>query len=265
MTRSIQNDSALQLQQKIIFYKSELSIYQNKIKEYEELLEKEKKRNRYLQQRLYESELKELSTHQKQIHYLKDQIQQLEIELEEERNKNQRLYENLYPAKPIQREVVEKLEMLPYFVYSFILPDLDEKDQRFSTVLGSFIIRNTGNNPLHDLSICIRIKPPNAGYLSGKISPVPKLDDDKMMNEGAAEEWVYIHDNWKDIVKERGEYWLKQKHSFSLGPGDMMSFTNFDIKLAKPTEGRAVVVEGFAYCKELKNGVSALNTIVISF
>ncbi|UQD51871.1 hypothetical protein C0971_07320 [Bacillus methanolicus] len=152
-------------------------------------------------------------------------------------------------------------EGLAWFSYAVMLPDLDE-DEMEVIVVGNLIIKNTGTETLNNPTICIRIKPPQDVRLGGKIGSVTHT---ALMIDGTnTEAWHYIHDNWKEKTMDTGEHWLKPNHCRQLEPGEKLTFAN-ELRISTSKEDKFVMVEGFFYCDEIKNGITALNNITINF
>ncbi|WP_205628740.1 hypothetical protein, partial [Acinetobacter baumannii] len=78
-------------------------------------------------------------------------------------------------------------------------------------------------------------------------------------------EWDYVHTDWKERIKARGEHWLRPLHCDVIHPGDMLIFSSFDLSFSLPRDSRSVVVDGFVYCDEFPSGIAAANSIIINF
>jgi hypothetical protein len=152
-------------------------------------------------------------------------------------------------------------EGLAWFSYTVMLPDLDEAEKEM-TIIGNFIIKNTGSIALNNPIICIRTTPPQNVRLGGKIG---SLSHTALMMDGTnTEAWHYIYDNWKEKSMETGEHILKPNHYVNIAPGGNLIFGN-ELRISTTNDQRFVVVEGFFYCDEIKNGIPALNNITINF
>jgi hypothetical protein len=159
-----------------------------------------------------------------------------------------------------RREQV-KAEGLAWFSYTVMLPDMDE-EEREMTIIGNFIIKNTGGNALNNPIICIRTKPPQTVRLGGKIGSVSHT---ALMIDGTnTEAWHYIYDNWKEKSMETGEHILKPNHCRLIEPGGNLTFAN-EMRISTTSEQSFIVVEGFFYCDEMKNGIPSLNNITVNF
>lgn len=153
-----------------------------------------------------------------------------------------------------------KTEGIAWFTYSIMLPDKEE-DNGDITVLGNLMIRNTGTETLTNPYICLRVKPSENVRLGGKIGSVSHT---ALTIDGSnSEAWVYIDNNWKEKALETGEHWLKPNNSRQIEPGMNLNFAN-ELRISSGEEGFAIV-EGFFYCDEIKNGLSALNSITVNF
>lgn len=152
-------------------------------------------------------------------------------------------------------------EGLVWFSYAVMLPDQAEEETEV-TVVGNMIIRNTGNIPLNNPMICIRIKPHQDVHLGGKIG------SDKhtaLMIDGTnAEVWHYFHEDWKEQTLKTGEHWLKPNHVKTLDPGVNVPFA-YELRFSTTKKEKSVLVEGFFYSDELPNGIGTLNNMTINF
>lgn len=255
-------EDSIQLKQRIIHYQSEIVSYEHKLKSLQASIEKEKVRNQYLQEKLYTIEDQQIETYQKEIYKLKEKIMQLEVELEEEKQRSSQLQQKVVSSKPLVEEPRQNtLETFPriqaHFAYSTLLPNTEEDD---ITIIGDFIIKNTGTAPLHDIIVCVKLTPIDAGTLSGKIGTK------KSHNFVDTEiDWVFLHENWKEKIKDNGEYWIKYADIDPLEPNETIIFPQFDITLMKNEESQSVVVDGFVYSKELPKGSFSLNKIIVNY
>lgn len=152
-------------------------------------------------------------------------------------------------------------EGIVWFSYSIMLPDKAEEEEDI-TVLGNLMIKSTGNAALNNPIICLRMKPAENVRLGGKIGSASHTA--LMIDGTSTEAWTYIDDNWKDKALETGEHWLKPNSSRKLEPGMMINFA-YELRISPGKEDSFAIVEGFFYCDEMKNGISALNSISVNF
>lgn len=220
------NNQHIQLQQKVIHYRSEVAKYKQLLQLVETELKREQLRNHYLQK-----QLEQMDECEQTIEKLEQQLLFYEVALEQEK----------------KRKKEEKKESAhAYFAYATMIPE--EKDEHV-TVIGDLIIENSGNTPLNDPIICLRLRPPDHAQLSGKFS------FRQLQEEGG---WTFAVDNWRQKIKE-GEYWLKPIDETTLLPNEQLRFPSFELRVIQ-----TVVVEGFVYFRQLKQGVSSFNHIVIN-
>lgn len=149
-----------------------------------------------------------------------------------------------------------------FFNYSLVLPEKDEPSEEI-LIMGSFAMKNQGIKDLHHPIICLRIKPVEGSRLGGKIGTLKKQEP--FMNASPLEEWEYVHTDWKDRIKDKGEHWLRPLHCSAIPPGDMLVFSSFDLCFFMPHKSRSVIVDGFVFCDEFPSGVAAANSIIINF
>jgi len=149
-------------------------------------------------------------------------------------------------------------DCLAWFSYTVMLPDIDEKEV---TVIGNMVIRNIGTSALTNPMICKRIKPPQDVLLGGKIGA---LTHTALMIDGTnTESWHYFHDNWKEQTVKTGEHWLKPNRIQKLEPGQQLTF-DYELRISTTKKEKFVLIEGFFYSDEIKNGIGTLNNMSIN-
>jgi hypothetical protein len=257
-------DQQIQLQQKIIHYRSEISNYKNKLRELESELKKETLRNQYLQKKLHHIQTENIEQYEKKIAALENQLLSYEVALEEEKTQFSELKKNLYLQKDNHHsQPIIKLQS--FFNYSFLLPETETNEDEL-LIFGDFTMDNIGTEPLHEPMICIRIKPINAGKLSGKITTKPEnTEENFLLAEHSSTEWAFVHENWRERIKNNGEYWLKPLYHSTLAPSELLQFHNFEIRARKTDDKSALVIEGYVYCKEFPKGIPSLNNIIVNW
>lgn len=263
------HDDSIQLKQRIIHFQSEIASYENKIKSLQAILEKEKVRNSYLQEKLYSLEEEQVGIYLKEIHSLKEQLLQTEVALEEEKQRAAVLQKKVVTSetkKPEEKEEILSPKPSPsiqaHFAYSLILPNFEEEDKE-TTIFGDFILKNNGTVPLHDIIVCIKITPIDAGNLSGKIATKSKQSESYLPNT-PENNWQFLHDNWKEKIKENGEYWITYIDPEPIKPGETIYFSQFDIQIPIKESTKSTIVDGYVYSKEIPKGVFSLNKIIIN-
>lgn len=258
--RDENKDRIIQLEQKVLHYKSEVTHYQAKMNELAQQIKKEQTRIHYLQNKLVEAQTHNIENYEKKISQLEKQLMELEVELEEEKTQTSEIMKRaVTEVKEVKIDPV--LSVQAHFSYSTILPS---EDETHVSLIGDFVITNSGNQPLHDFIICIRISPKEAGKMSGKIV-MNRKNDRVIESDLSFIQWEFVHENWMERVKETGEYWLKPVGLAKLTPNDSISFSSFEARLQKPEQKNVVILDGFVYCSEIKSGTRALNNIVINF
>ena len=267
-------DSKLQLQQKIIHYRSEVITFQNKLKKTVQELEKEKIRNQYLQEKLFEAQNTNLESYEKEISSLQMKLLASEVELEEEKKRVKLIQEKLIQSTQIEKQVIEAkpeplLGLQSYFNYSFLYTPEEERMEEETgyhdiSIIGDCLIENYGTADLHQPIICIRITPHTAGHVSGKIATNRLGLNDEADDNSRQEEWHFVHDDWKERIKKNGEYWIKPQKTSIIQPKSKLTFSNFELTLRSPLEHKSIILEAFAYCKEFPNGIPSLNKIIIN-
>jgi hypothetical protein len=255
-------DQQIQLQQKIIHYRSEISNYKNKLKSLETELQKEKLRNKYLQEKLHHAESINIEQYEKKIAQLENQLLSSEVALEEAHHQISNLKKSLYTDKQDKKSISSIVKLQAVFNYSLILPQTNDEED--IVIIGDFIVSNIGTEPLQDMIMCIRITPKETGKLSGKITTKPLKEENVFISNQSTIEWIFVYENWREKIKNDGEYWIKPAQKRTLMPNEELRFSNFDIRIEKTKKINSTVIDGFVYCKEIPNGVPSLNSIVIN-
>ncbi|PYZ93483.1 hypothetical protein CR194_09945 [Salipaludibacillus keqinensis] len=145
-----------------------------------------------------------------------------------------------------------------HFTYSTFLPDPEEEDQEI-LVKGHFYITNTGSGNLNHPIIGFRIKPVNAAKISGKIATIGGKEESVLYSSN--EEWQHLHENWMEKSRKKGEYWLRPIHCTEITPNETLSFSSFDLRINPSNLRGHIIIEGFAFFDEIKQGVPAINHI----
>ncbi|WP_191562283.1 hypothetical protein [Metabacillus idriensis] len=254
-------ERSIQLQQQILHYRSELSRMQQQVNDAENQVKKEIIRNQYLQEKLNEALHTHTEQFEKEVFQLEKKVLKLEVALEEEKKRTTELRKKMLlqeeQAKPA---VIEPLFQLgAHFQASIFLPQTEDDSL---SVFGDFIIKNTGNQPLHQPMICIQISPRLFGSLSGKIIMQRKMDDTKIYEDAANNHWKYVYEDWRERIRSENRYWLQPLNESEVKPNELLVFSGFEISFPKP-DNRPIQVKGFVYSKELPKGVPALNHISI--
>ncbi|WP_027408896.1 hypothetical protein [Anoxybacteroides tepidamans] len=253
----------IQLQQKIIHYRSEIAKYEEQLKALQADLQKEKLRNEYLLEKLHLAESVHVEPYEKKIAQLEQQLLSYEVALEEAERQIQHLKKTKYAALEEEKKPVPVTKAQAFFAYSTLLAETPEEE---TLVFGDFIIQNIGTEALQNLVVCIRISPKKAGELSGKIAVKRNFSGENSFVENEATvEWTFAHDNWREKIKNDGEYWIKPANIKKLMPNEEIRFSHFEIRIKKTDSIHSAVIDGFIYCNELPKGVASLNNIVINF
>ncbi|MBB5325526.1 hypothetical protein HNQ34_002627 [Anoxybacillus tepidamans] len=248
----------IQLQQKLIHYRSEIAKYEHQVKTLEAERQKEKLRNEYLLEKLRLAESVHIEPYEKKIAQLEQQLLSYEVALEEAERQIQHLKKTRYTTQEEKKPSVTKAQAL--FTYSILLPETTEEE---TLVIGDFVIQNLGTEALQNIIVCIRIHPKKAAELSGKIAIPPLKATDQDLMESATE-WAFAYENWREKIKNDGEYWIKPIHLAKFMPNEEVRLSHFYIRIKKIDGAPSTVIDGFVYCNELPHGISSLNNIIIN-
>lgn len=289
----VQDSSTLQIQQKLIHYKSELRRYENIIQNYESQLEKERTNAAYLKSLLKSKKLyKEVREEEGQSSKYKEEINALRKELGEQKKYRHEL-QNSFQAKIEEQKKINQLlimeiqklnekrmekpeekspsgtgiDIAALFSYSLILPS--KEDEADGLAIGTLQVRNTGNLSLSSPIICIKVRPVGAVQLTGKLHSNEESKNERsegrIFDKEETMEWLYAHPNWKERIKQEGEYWIKPKDVSKIEPGESLFFENFTLNLPYSLSNSSLVAEGFFYCREMNKGVPVSNKIIVNF
>lgn len=147
-----------------------------------------------------------------------------------------------------------------FLSYSLFLPKDPLESDHTIHAIGHFHFKNTGTTPLLAPFICFKISPITSIQLGGKIDY--KKDDTTFSNMLAPlEKWQYIQENWQEVVKDKGEHWLKPMHIERIEPGETVAFHQFDFTFSPQDEHSRYVVEAFFYANELPQGIKSDTSI----
>ncbi|MBU9713297.1 hypothetical protein [Evansella tamaricis] len=174
--------------------------------------------------------------------------------------------EEVFVSGASMDKVEENKEIVPpilsYFSYTTLINSDDEIEDTENKVnlFGQFTFRNVTNQTFEEPVICFRVRPSTKIRLGGKISHLTNMGENSTQ---LTEEWMYVQEDWKRWIAEKGEHWLKPIHLKELKPYETGRFTNFNISLTENKE-QQYFIEGFFYAKNYQEGIPAVNTISVS-
>ncbi|WP_280769241.1 hypothetical protein [Salipaludibacillus daqingensis] len=148
-----------------------------------------------------------------------------------------------------------------YFNYSVFFPEKEEALNE-TLIVGHFHIVNSGQVELNNPFIALKVTPVKAATISGKIAVT---ENSETVIYTSDEEWQHMHHDWKNILREKGEYWLKPSHCRVIKPGETLNFTNFDLRLNNIDSEGQIKVEGVCFSTEMTNGIPSMNQITFYY
>ncbi|MDQ0255372.1 hypothetical protein J2S74_002754 [Evansella vedderi] len=149
--------------------------------------------------------------------------------------------------------------IIAYFNYATFLEENDNNEKKLD-VFGNLTFQNLSDTEFQEPVICIRVKPIGKISIGGKINISPRqISDEYSLNQ--EEQWVYVQENWRQMVNQKGEHWLKPLHLDILKPFEKLKFSNFNISFNPAPEYSHYVVEGFFYARNYQKGIPAINTV----
>lgn len=168
-----------------------------------------------------------------------------------ELNEQTENYVNVIRLLIKEHERIEKeTSLISYFTYSFNLAHNYEDE---SIMIGSYHIHNIGNKLLTNPYICIKISSESPFHFSGKYM------------YSSSQKLLQPTHTWKrlDMETSKDEFWLQPIQTTKIKPGEMLTFSNFQIKW-RAEESYAASIMGFTYTDEYKDGTSCINPIYIN-
>jgi len=260
------HDDDIQLKQKLIHYKAELNHYKQQVRQFERTLEQEKENTAFWRNKHSEALIS--GEKDAEIEELEKQLNLVKNELIEQRMVTDGLKQKLTrraPPQPIQQERFLKSDLIAFFMYSIIWPEQTDDP---IMVVGNVVIRNQTTKPLHAPILCLKVNQPSAAQLSGKMTD-PGLDDTDtrsgVLQESSSEQWYYALPNWKEKIKQDGEYWLKPSSVSIIPPGGLLSFDSFQLSVTPGESISSILFQGYLYTDEWKEGTALLNKIILNF
>jgi len=151
------------------------------------------------------------------------------------------------------RKMVEKLTIIePVNVISYFTSSLNISydTEQESLCLGSYHIRNIGNQPITNPYLCIKLPEDSPFSFSGRY-----VYEHFAPNLKGNSSWERINDQ-----ASKEEFWLRPIGKTTLEPNETLSFTNFQIKWSHNLSYSGSIM-GFTYCDQLQDGVVVLNPI----
>lgn len=146
--------------------------------------------------------------------------------------------------------IPQNVNVISYFTSSLNIAHDTEQE---SLCLGTYHIRNIGNQPLTNPYLCIKLPKDSPFSFSGQYV----YANFKQNLRGSAD-WERINDK-----TSKEEFWLKPLDKTSIEPNETIAFSNFQLKWAH-SASYAGSITGVTYCDQLKEGSAAINPINLS-
>ena len=216
-----------------------------------------------LEQKLlhYRSELKKF---QRIIHLQKKKLTSQEEELNSLKHTANNPTIAQLPNLPSNQSIGESLAgIYAYFAYSTLFPANPSEDtDEPCLVQGNFIIRNDASHPLTNPLVCLTFSKPELANLSGKINQNKKNYGSEYVTTDEDElAWNYLENHSLKKVRESGEYWLRPNKTQLLTKEDM-AFNHFEVVLPFRGSPFSMQINGYIYGEEIPEGRRALNSII---
>lgn len=143
--------------------------------------------------------------------------------------------------------ITDGIDVISYFTSSLNIT-LDSEQE--SLCLGSYHIRNIGNQPLTNPYLCIKLPESSPFSFSGRY-----VYENFKQNLKDSNSWERINDK-----TNKEEFWLKPLSKTTIEPNETITFSNFQIRWSNSVAYSGSIM-GFTYCDQLKDGVAVLNPI----
>ncbi|WP_042473254.1 hypothetical protein [Bacillus ndiopicus] len=158
-------------------------------------------------------------------------------------------YINAVQQQLEQKALAKEVQFISYFTYAMTLSH-DPEQENFC--LGSYHIWNTGEQPITNPSIYLRLHKDAPFAFSGKYIV-------GQMKQAFREQLIW--ERFKD-VKSKHELWFKPVNKTIIAPKEMIIFPHFQLTWThqKPYFG---LLEGWTYCDEMPEGSPVINPLDI--
>ena len=156
-------------------------------------------------------------------------------------------------------EIKKRIEQIPIVINKTLISyfttsiNISHPIEQESLCLGSYHIRNTGNQLITNPSICIKLPEGSPFSFSGKY-----VYGQMKPNSNDTIIWERIND-----TKNKSEFWLKPIEQISIMPNDTISFSNFQISWPNHPSYSGII-SGITYCDEVPEGIEVVNPISLS-
>ncbi|MGR6897201.1 hypothetical protein [Rummeliibacillus sp. TYF-LIM-RU47] len=143
--------------------------------------------------------------------------------------------------------VPDQVSVISYFTASFNISYILDDE---SICLGTYHIRNLGNQPITNPSILIKLPENSPFSFSGRY-----VNEHFATELKATGSWERFNDQ-----SSKDEFWLKPVGKTAIEPNETLSFSNFQIKWAHNLSYSGSIM-GVTYCDQFKEGITVLNPI----
>lgn len=149
-----------------------------------------------------------------------------------------------------QITIGKKVNIMSYFTTSI---NISHNTEQESLCLGSYHIRNIGNQPITNPYFCIKLPEVSPFSFSGKYvySQFQNNTSDPIV-------WERFND-----IKKSDEFWLRPIDLIEIIPNETISFTNFQISWSN-NKSYSGIITGITYCDEVHEGLEVVNPISLS-
>ncbi|MDQ0162515.1 hypothetical protein [Aeribacillus alveayuensis] len=145
-----------------------------------------------------------------------------------------------------------------YTVYPF------DKEERL-LVLGDLHIKNTGDAPLFNPVICLKVDPIDCIKFRGQIIPPDMVEGLGVQGDREVKGWKYLDEDWFEKAQEQGEIWIAPINRMMIPPNHIQSLNNFQFTIKQPENKKQAVIDGFVYFKNEQLKIRSNNRMTFTF
>ncbi|MDQ0157340.1 hypothetical protein [Robertmurraya andreesenii] len=145
-----------------------------------------------------------------------------------------------------------------FFDYHLMINQANSENLK---VIGNLIIKNTGTVPLRNPFICLRVSPAGSIRITGQILPPNVASTKGLQTVQGARGWQYIKENWFEEAEEKGELWIRSINDLVIGPDEVVSLSNLQMRLTDIEEDKKLTVEAFVLFNDNGMQMEANNKI----
>ncbi|MFT4142715.1 MAG: hypothetical protein QM671_27790 [Bacillus sp. (in: firmicutes)] len=186
------------------------------------------------------------------------------LDIEKEASTIEQIEDAPVLTKNRKLSIKEETKAEVFFDYTLLPPRSEEKNSDL-LIKGNLYIKNTGTTELINPIICIKMPSNQNISLQGQILPPKMISSALITNEGLQKGWKYAHNDWREKVKHKGEYWITPIQELIISPGQNATFSGFNLTIQEMEKTSFCIVSAFVYFNNGKLKYTSNNSITCSF